>query len=253
MGALPILPEPDARRLPDYLPARMVNEFIYCPRLFFYEWVEGVFRESADTVEGKAQHARVDAKSTKLPTPEEAASEEIHSRSVTLSSERLRVIAKLDLLEGSDGVVTPVDYKHGRPIEGEGGLDLWPTDRVQLGVQGLILRENGYRCEEGIGYYAKTKQRVRVVFDDEFMRETEEAIARAWETAAAGVIPPPLEDSPKCPGCSLVGICLPDETSALRWSSKVEADSAEQLVLFDPEGAGTPRKPVTGCQPEFGG
>ena len=67
MGALPVLPEPDSRRLPDYLPARMVNEFVYCPRLFFYEWVEGVFRESVDTVEGKAQHKRVDAKSTKLP------------------------------------------------------------------------------------------------------------------------------------------------------------------------------------------
>ena len=66
MSALPILPEPDARRLPDYLPARMVNEFIYCPRLFFYEWVEGVFRENADTVEGKAQHRRVDAKAAKL-------------------------------------------------------------------------------------------------------------------------------------------------------------------------------------------
>jgi CRISPR-associated protein Cas1 len=37
----------------------MVNEFVYCPRLFFYEWVEGVFRESADTVEGKAQHNKV--------------------------------------------------------------------------------------------------------------------------------------------------------------------------------------------------
>ena len=96
MSALPILPEPDVRRLPDYLPARMVNEFIYCPRLFFYEWVEGVFRASADTMEGKAQHARVDAKSTKLPTPEDAADAEIHSRSITLSSERMRVIAKLD-------------------------------------------------------------------------------------------------------------------------------------------------------------
>src|SRR2546428_6964396 len=102
MGALPVLPEPDARRLPDYLPARMVNEFVYCPRLFFYEWVEGVFRESADTVEGKAQHARADAKSTKLPTPEEAAEEEIHSRSVTLSSNRLRGIPNLALREGAD-------------------------------------------------------------------------------------------------------------------------------------------------------
>ena len=38
--------------LPDYLPARMLNEFVYCPRLFFYEWVEGVFAHSADTVDG---------------------------------------------------------------------------------------------------------------------------------------------------------------------------------------------------------
>ena len=42
MGALPI-PIEAKRELPDYLPARMVNEFAYCPRLFFYEWVEGVF------------------------------------------------------------------------------------------------------------------------------------------------------------------------------------------------------------------
>src|SRR5712691_3428280 len=152
MGASKVVAPSTQASLPDYLPARMVNEFIYCPRLFFYEWVEGVFRESADTVEGKAQHARVDAKSTKLPTPEEAADAEIHSRSITLSSERLRVIAKLDLLEGDGGLVTPVDYKHGRPIETDGGLDLWPTDRVQLGVQGLILRAHGYHCEEGVGY-----------------------------------------------------------------------------------------------------
>ena len=44
--------------LPDYLPARMVNEFAYCPRLFFYEWVEGLFQESSDTVEGAIQHRR---------------------------------------------------------------------------------------------------------------------------------------------------------------------------------------------------
>ena len=70
MSALPVLPNACAsqpeRRLPDYLPARMVNEFVYCPRLFFYEWVDGEFRHSVDTVEGAIQHARVDAKTTEL-------------------------------------------------------------------------------------------------------------------------------------------------------------------------------------------
>src|SRR5690554_179290 len=34
--------------------------------------------------------------------------------------------------------------------------------------------------------------------------------------ASSGRMPPPLEDSPKCPRCSLVGICLPDEVNFLR-------------------------------------
>jgi CRISPR-associated protein Cas1 len=34
--------------------------------------------------------------------------------------------------------------------------------------------------------------------------------------AAGGRIPLPLEDSPKCPRCSLGGICLPDEINFFR-------------------------------------
>lgn len=97
MGALPN-PLADAaieqmRNLLDYLPARMVNEFAYCPRLFFYEWVEGLFAESVDTVEGKNQHQRVDEKSTDLPEAGELA-ESVHARFVTLSSERLRAMRR---------------------------------------------------------------------------------------------------------------------------------------------------------------
>jgi CRISPR-associated protein Cas1 len=240
MGVLPQPTETPNRDLPDYLPARMVNEFVYCPRLFFYEWVDGVFRESVDTVEGKFQHKRVDAKAAELPKAEEVTAEKIHSRSVTLSSETHRVIAKIDLVEGVDGVVTPVDYKHGHPREAkEGGLELWPTDRVQLAVQGLVLRENGYRCEEGIVYYAETRQRVRATFDQALVRETEETIAQAWALARSGRIPPPLVDSPKCPGCSLVGICLPDETNSLRRSMSLP-EAAVQLDLLTVNGDNIP-------------
>src|SRR5581483_8986296 len=96
---LPLSNPPRPRDLPDYLPARMVNEFVYCPRLFFYEFVEGLFRESADTEEGKAQHRRVDREGTGLPPPADLGDDKIHSRSITLSSERFGVIAKMDLVE----------------------------------------------------------------------------------------------------------------------------------------------------------
>ena len=42
------------------LPARALNEFVYCPRLFYYEFVEGIFVESADTLRGASVHRRVD-------------------------------------------------------------------------------------------------------------------------------------------------------------------------------------------------
>ena len=236
MGALPVRADIN-RELPDYLPARMVNEFSYCPRLFYYEWVDGVFAESVDTVEGSAQHRRVDRSSDALPSSENLP-ETIHSRSVTLSSERLRVIAKMDLVEVEGGIVTPVDYKHGRPREGAEGLELWPSDRAQLAVQGIVLRENGYRCDEGVVYYRKTGQRVRVAFDEKEIRTAEALIAGAWSAAAQPEIPRPLEDSPKCPGCSLVGICLPDET--LRVAAE-EQGSAVQLGLFE-DGVRKPAK-----------
>ncbi len=235
----PLNPAPGAvRELPDYLPARMVNEFVYCPRLFFYEWVEGVFRESADTVEGSSWHKRVDKPGAALPAAEDLGGEKIHTRSVTLSSERLRVIARMDLIEVEDGAVTPVDYKHGKPREGDDALELWPADRVQLGIQAVVLRDNGYRCEEGVVYYQSTRQRVRLAFTEEVMAETEAAAARAWEIARTGAIPPPLMGSPKCGGCSLAPICLPDEVIRIGDS---EPD-AEQLLLFASGEGPAPRK-----------
>src|SRR5213594_2875415 len=73
------------RALPDYLPARMINEFVYCPRLFYYEQVQGVFVESADTIEGKVQHRRVD-KEGAGPAPDAAGGAPAIARSITLSS-----------------------------------------------------------------------------------------------------------------------------------------------------------------------
>lgn len=220
--------------LPDYLPARMVNEYVYCPRLFYYEWVDGVFVHNRETVEGAIRHAKADTGKGEL-TPADAmpCDEIIHSRSVTLSSEAHRLIAKLDVIEAEDGRVTPVDYKRGSPRNERENEELqaWDPDRAQICVQVLVLRDNGYSCDEGVIYYVATKQRVRVVIDDSLVSDTLEALRQSRELAASGRIPPPLVDSPKCPRCSLVGICLPDETAVLR----LRAPAAErvQRMLFD--------------------
>jgi CRISPR-associated protein Cas1 len=64
-------------------------------------------------------------------------------------------------------------------------------------------------------YFAQSRERVRVAFDEQLRTLTTNAIDGLRLIAAGGRIPPPLEDSPKCPRCSLVGICLPDEVNYL--------------------------------------
>ncbi|MBS0576324.1 MAG: CRISPR-associated endonuclease Cas1 [Proteobacteria bacterium] len=203
------------------IPVRMLNEHVYCPRLAYLEWVQGEWADSADTVEGRWRHRRVDKPSGDLPKPaldakpdaDEEDRPQIHARSITLSSNKLGLIAKLDLVEGEGMTVTPVDYKRGKRPHVAGGV--YDPERVQLCAQGLLLREHGYDCDEGAIYFVESRERVRVPFDDDLLALTRRAIHELRATAGGGRIPPPLVDSPKCPRCSLVTICLPDEVHSL--------------------------------------
>lgn len=225
------LPYPERGGDLPLLPARMVNEHQYCPRLAYLEWVQGEWAESRDTVEGRHAHRRVDRSGGGLPDPGtlEEPKEKTHARSVTLSSARLGLIATMDLIEADGLVVTPIDYKRGkRPHVKQGAYD---PERVQICVQGMILEEHGYECSEGILLFAESRERVRVAFDDELRALTLNAVDGLRLMAAGGRIPAPLEDSPKCPRCSLVSICLPDEVNFLRES---EAPPRPLAVAGDP-------------------
>jgi CRISPR-associated endonuclease Cas1/CRISPR-associated protein Cas4 len=193
----------------------MVNEYEYCPRLAYLEWVQGEWRSSVDTVEGAHTHARVDQPGGQLPSAGDLPDEgKLHARSVTLASASLGLIAKMDLIESVDGRVVPVDYKKGkRPHVAKGAYD---PERVQICVQALILREHGYVCDEGVLYFAGSKERVPVIIDEELLGRTREAIEGLRAVAELGRIPEPLVDSPKCPRCSLAGICMPDEVNFLK-------------------------------------
>ena len=231
------LPAPPVTGDTPLVPARMVNEFVYCPRLAYLMWTQAEWSETGDTVEGRRVHARVDRPNAPLPAPEtlEEAEPKIVSRSITLSSTTLAVIAKIDVAEAEDGVVTPVDYKRGkRPHVAEGAYE---PERIQVCLQGLLLEEHGYRVDEGAIYYAESRERVRIVFDDALRAAARTAVSELRLTVSQGRIPPPLKDSPKCPRCALVTVCLPDEVRALTGSSlaprpiAIPADEALPLVV----------------------
>ncbi|WP_294224224.1 CRISPR-associated endonuclease Cas1 [Prosthecobacter sp.] len=301
------------------LRARMLNEFVYCPRLFYYEQVEGVFVSNADTERGSAIHEKVDRGKGALPkarrrsgvppdtsdagilpadrgmvegpghattdhafagaatsdladlkthAPEESTPKEetIHSRSAMLSSTRLGVVAKMDLIEvkmtarsaedlfASREVqsVTPVDYKAGAPKVGLESNELWDADKMQLGLQILILRDNGYTCDEGVIYYRATKQRVPLRMTPELEAWIIAQIAEARELAASPTIPPPLVNSPKCVRCSLAPVCLPDETRMLAGRTGILPVTSEAGILpavSEAKAGKMPATPATGGTP----
>lgn len=214
--------------VPELVPARMVNEFTYCPRLFFLEWVQARFADNADTVEGRYRHRVVDRPSGSAPLPGEG--ELVAARSVLLSSEALGLVARVDLIEGDgEEAVRPVDTKRGSPPDNPERS--WEPERVQLCVQALLLREAGYGCDEGVLYFAEARERVTVRFDDALVERTRDLVDELREVAARDTAPPPLVASRRCPRCSLVGICLPDETNALAARSDLPV---RRLVPRDP-------------------
>jgi len=186
MPAQPEQSQPGA----DLLPVRMLNEFTYCPRLFHLMHVEGRWADNVYTVEGKAVHRRVDQLDHVLPDvergplpderhtdqmrpppdergPEQAKQDQgdeppVVSRSVPLDSPRLGLTAKLDLVSTAGDEAVPVETKRGRvPNTPE---RCYEPERVQLMAQGLLLRENGYRVDHGVLYFAGSRTRVDVPF-----------------------------------------------------------------------------------------
>lgn len=194
------------------LPARMVNEYTYCSRLFFLEWVDREFEDNHFTVDGRVVHTRVDEGEARAPVAP-GGEAPWRARSVELSSELLGVSGKIDMVEGEGGEVVPVDYKRGAvPDVPERAHE---PERVQLCLYGLLLREQGHTVTRGELYFAGSRTRVEVPFDDALVARTLALVAEARDVAKRRQAPPPLVASPKCVGCSLASLCLPDEVNLL--------------------------------------
>ena len=207
---------PPARNDEVLVPARMVNEWVYCPRLAVLEWGHGEWAGNADTAAGARSHrAAEDGPAPPLPSPDALGDDQtLRTRRLHLASERLGLTAAIDVLEAEGGAVIPVDIKTGkRPHVAEGA---YLPERVQVCVQALLLRDAGYRCDEGALWFAASRERVSVPLTEELVATTLRAASDLRLTVASGRVPPPLDHSPKCPRCSLLPICLPDEVNWFR-------------------------------------
>ena len=207
---------------PVLIPASLVNSAHYCRRLAYLQYVHQEWKDTADTVKGRRVHKRVDRESGHLPPPDRIKDlkQPFQVRSLTLSSDKWGLISKIDLLETDGPYVIPIEYKKGKnPVHVKEKRKLFPEE-AQLCAQALTLRDNGYLCKKGMIYYAESGNRLSVDFTDEMLDQTKQIIKNLKEDIKKSKAPEPLEDSFKCPRCSLVEICLPDEFHVLKKAKK---------------------------------
>lgn len=198
--------------VPESIPISALNALEYCPRRFYYQFVQGVTLVNEYVLEGTLAHRRIHQQGTHV-----TGEGEIETTRLYLYSETLRIAGFTDVIEEQGGKIIPVEYKRGQ----QGKYGGWLNDAVQLCAQALCLEErraNQPRIDFGYIFYIGSRRRTQVLFTAELRERTLAAIARAFQVATLETPPPPLngKDVIRCPGCSLLPLCLPDEVTLLQ-------------------------------------
>lgn len=195
------------RPAPESISLSFLNAIEYCPRRFYYEFVQGDMLRNEFVLEGTLLHEKADQ-------PGQHTSDgETQVNHLYLYSEQLRLSGFADIIEEQNGVLIPVEYKHGK--EGK-----WLNDHVQLCAQALCLEERlPERAPIPYGYifYFGSRKRIQVAFTPDLRAKTQAAIDLAFQIAALDTPPPPLDGKAaiRCRDCSLLPLCLPDEVKLL--------------------------------------
>ncbi len=184
-----------------------LNALEYCPRRFYYEFVQADMLVNEFVLEGTLLHERAD-------TPGQTTGPDgtTQFKRVYLTSERLALSGFADVVEEADGWLYPVEYKHGK--QGK-----WLNDHVQLCTQMLCLQEQGFQTgSHGFIFYWGSRRRVQVDFTAELQAHTLAQVAEAQRLAGLSQPPLPLEGklTARCRDCSLEPLCLPAEVRLLR-------------------------------------
>ena len=213
----------------DCLPLSALQHLLFCERQCALIHLEGVWADTAFTVEGSHLHKKADDRGY------ESRGEVRSARGLPLRSLRLGLIGKADVVEfhrcGSDNPSAvpvpgidgrwapfPVEFKRGRPKRNR-------CDEVQVCAQALCLEEMlGVSIPEGALFYGQTKRRLGVVFDPDLRGETEKTVARLHGLIAAGVTPRAVRES-KCDNCSLLNHCLPGSIAPGRSAARYLAEA----------------------------
>ena len=178
-----------------------LNQYVFCPRRCALMHVEGIWSDNEHTTIGTLLHDHTDEPGY------ETDGDVTLLRALPLYSLRYGLVGRADVVEMRAGVPTPVEYKKGKRRQFE-------NDDMQLCAQALCLEEMfDVAVTDGCIYHAASKRRRKVAFDERLRRETLQTIDAVRRLLAEERVPPAIL-KPRCDGCSLRGICLPELTGA---------------------------------------
>ena len=181
------------------VPISALNQYAFCPRRCALMHIEGVWADNEHTVVVALLNDNADEPGY------ETGDGVTLSRALPLYSERYGLTGKADIVELRDSEPIPVEYKKGRRRRFE-------NDDIQLCAQALCLEEM-FACEVSRGFiYHATSRRRREVILDWRLREETAAIIKAVRKMLAAGHAPAAALKPRCDGCSLRGVCMPELT-----------------------------------------
>ncbi|WP_349358093.1 CRISPR-associated protein Cas4 [Stappia sp.] len=208
----------EAQRTEEPMPLSALQHAVYCLRQAALIHLERLWADNRFTAEGHVQHAVADKGGRRQARGVRRV------MALPLASGRLNLAGVADVVEflpGETGEVPyPIEYKRGKP-------KLHRADEVQLCAQGLCLEEmTGQPVPEGALYYATTKRRVRVPFDEELRRMTEDTVTELAAVFRSRRTPPPTVHSSRCRACSLKSLCRPAvvSTAVKPWRRRMLED-----------------------------
>lgn len=199
------------------IPLSALQHAVYCLRQAALIHLERLWAENRFTAEGQVLHAVADKGGGRKSRGIRRA------MALPLASHRYNIAGVADVVEfhlsadGGHEVAFPLEYKRGKP-------KLHRADEVQLCAQALCLEDmTGVLVPEGALFYAETKRRVVVPFDDDLRQLTQVTILALADVFRTRITPPPTLKKERCRACSLRELCRPDAVAkpVKSWRSRM--------------------------------
>ncbi|MBI3398594.1 MAG: CRISPR-associated protein Cas4 [Deltaproteobacteria bacterium] len=179
-----------------------LKQFVYCPRVVFYNYVMPVEKKTTFKMEhGKIAEDKIDRLENRRKLKRYGLSggkREFHKQ---LYSEKYGLSGKVDLLIKTDAAYYPVDFKYTASQPHKNHL-------YQLLGYAIIL-EDIYHCSVDKGFIYLIPKEDAVVFDltGELKEETKNMLDNIRNMIHCQQIPPPVKLQAKCLDCEYRNFC----------------------------------------------